>query len=93
MAAAPGVLAIDALVNAGGKPAKLFADTIARLDEVLRPTWSHGNPVDIIGDGPAGRFADALRALLKDKGCDAILVPNSRGNAAAHHPGRLWHQA
>ena len=31
-----------------------------RLDAVLPPTWSHGNPVDIVGDAPGRRYADAL---------------------------------
>ena len=35
---------------------------------VLPPTWSHGNPVDIIGDADAARYARALDALLDDRG-------------------------
>ena len=42
----------------------------------MPPTWSHGNPVDIIGDAPGSRYADALTALLDDPGVDAILVIN-----------------
>ena len=69
----PGVLATDALVSAGGKLAELSADTLAKLDDVLPPTWSHGNPVDIIGDAPGQRYSDALAALLQDGGTDAVL--------------------
>ena len=32
---------------------------LARLNAVLPPTWSHGNPIDIIGDAAAKRYADA----------------------------------
>jgi acetyltransferase len=39
-------------------------------------TWSHGNPVDIIGDAPGERYAKALEILLEDKGTDAVLVLN-----------------
>jgi hypothetical protein len=39
-----------ALAAQGGRPAELSPETIARLDRVLPPTWSRGNPVDIIGD-------------------------------------------
>jgi acetyltransferase len=72
----PGVMATDALIEAGGRLAELSPQTHAALDKCLPPTWSHGNPVDIIGDAPASRYADALQALLADKGTDAILVIN-----------------
>jgi acetyltransferase len=71
-----GVLAIDRLVDLGGVVADLSADTLARLDAVLPPTWSKGNPVDIIGDADAERYACALDALLVDPKNDAILVMN-----------------
>jgi acetyltransferase len=71
-----GVLATDALIEQGGHLAELSADTIARLNRVLPPTWSHGNPIDIIGDAPASRYRDALAALSEDDNVDAILVLN-----------------
>ena len=43
---------------------------------MLPPTWSRGNPVDIIGDAPGRRYADALGVLLEDPGVDAVLVMN-----------------
>jgi len=71
-----GVLATDALIDAGGRLADLAPETIARLNAALPPTWSHGNPVDIIGDAPGERYAAALEALLDDPGADAVLVLN-----------------
>jgi acetyltransferase len=73
----PGVLATDALIAAGGRLATLAPETVARLDKLLPPTWSRGNPVDIIGDAPGKRYADALGVLLADTGLDAILVLNA----------------
>ncbi|MEX2524764.1 MAG: bifunctional acetate--CoA ligase family protein/GNAT family N-acetyltransferase [Gammaproteobacteria bacterium] len=70
----PGVLATDALINGGGRLAEFSEQTIGDLDKVLPPTWSRGNPVDIIGDGGAERYVAALRILLKDKNYDAVLV-------------------
>ncbi len=72
----PGVLATDALIAMGGKLATLAPETIAKLDAVLPRTWSRGNPVDIIGDAPGPRYADALRILFDDTAADAILVLN-----------------
>ena len=71
-----GVLAADALAAAGGHLATLAPDTIERLGQVLPPTWSRGNPVDIIGDAPGERYAAALEALFADAGIDAFLVLN-----------------
>lgn len=69
----PGVMATDELICSGGSLASFSAPTLARLDELLPTTWSHANPVDIIGDAPASRYAGALRVLLQDTGSDAIL--------------------
>lgn len=70
----PGVLATDALISHGGHLAELSEDTLKELDEVLPANWSHGNPIDIIGDGDAERYVNALRVLLQDKSYDAILI-------------------
>ncbi len=70
----PGVLATDALVGSGGTLAELAPATLDQLDQVLPANWSHGNPVDIIGDAPGQRYSQALQALLRDQGVDAVLV-------------------
>ena len=71
-----GVLATDALLDFGGQLADLSQDTIAKLDTVLPPTWSHGDPVDIVGDAPGSRYADALTRLLDAPEVDAVLALN-----------------
>ena len=49
------MLATDRLDDLGGTLATLSAETNKLLDQVLPPTWSHGNPVDIIAH--KNRFA------------------------------------
>lgn len=71
-----GVLATDALSDFGGELAELDASTIETLDKALPPTWSHGNPIDILGDASGKRYNIALETLAKDKSRDAILVLN-----------------
>src|SRR6516225_2207665 len=71
-----GVLATDALIAAGGRLAELSSATIADLDRALPTTWSHANPVDIVGDASGTRYADALVTLIRDPGVDAILALN-----------------
>jgi acetyltransferase len=69
-----GVMAVDDLIEHGGVLAQLNDNTIAALDAVLPQTWSHSNPVDIIGDAPCERYDAALRVLLDAKEVDAVLV-------------------
>lgn len=71
-----GVLAADRLGDFGNDTAALSAATIARLDAALPATWSHANPVDIVGDANAMRFEIALSAVLDDPEIDAALVLN-----------------
>ena len=59
-AGGPGVLATDALIALGGELAELSAPTMQALDRVLPPHWSHGNPIDILGDADPERYAQAL---------------------------------
>jgi len=73
-AGGPGVMATDALISRGGKVAKLSPKTMEILDAVLPHFWSHGNPVDILGDAHADRYKAAIEACLKDDGVDGILV-------------------
>ncbi|MBC7470673.1 MAG: bifunctional acetate--CoA ligase family protein/GNAT family N-acetyltransferase [Ramlibacter sp.] len=68
-----GVLASDALSLGGGKLAELSPATLAALDACLPRTWSHGNPVDVIGDAPVERYRDAMRVLLAADEVDGVL--------------------
>lgn len=72
-----GVMATDTLIANGGHLADLPDGAVTRLDAVLPPTWSRANPVDIIGDAPDTRYADALDILLEDGEQDALLILNS----------------
>ncbi len=79
-----GVLATDRLIAEGGHLAELAPDTIKKLDTVLPATWSHANPVDIIGDAGAKRYADSVGVLMQDDNVDALLAiycPTAVGSA------------
>jgi acetyltransferase len=71
-----GVLVTDTLLQLGGTLAELSDATIAALNEVLPSGWSHGNPVDIIGDAPPERYAAALKILFDAAEVDSVLVMN-----------------
>ena len=68
-----GVMAADAASHAGVKLADLSEGTLQRLDAVLPANWSHGNPVDIIGDASVERYVQALQALNDDPAAGAVL--------------------
>ncbi len=68
-----GVVAADAASHSGVKLADLGEPTLQRLDALLPANWSHGNPVDIIGDAPVERYVQALQALNDDPAAGAVL--------------------
>lgn len=69
-----GVMATDDLMDYKGHLAELAPETVEALDDVLPRSWSHGNPVDILGDASGKRYADALQILFEDPGVDAVLA-------------------
>ncbi len=87
-----GVLAADQLITAGGRLAELNEETRAALDAVLPAAWSHGNPVDIVGDAGPDRYRAALGILLDAPEIDAIATmycPTGLGDPAAAAAGVL----
>jgi len=85
-AGGPGVMTTDALIARGGRLAALAPETIEELNQFLPECWSHGNPVDIVGDAPPERFSRTLETVLKDKNVDAVLViltPQAMNDATA----------
>lgn len=72
----PGVLATDALIGLGGRLATLSPNAMEKFNDLLPRIWSHGNPIDIVGDADGRRYADALNILLSDDENDAILILN-----------------
>lgn len=73
-AGGPGVLATDALIGTGGQLANLSDETLAALNQALPGHWSHGNPVDILGDADPDRYTQAIQAAIDDPNSDGLLV-------------------
>ncbi|MFQ5920238.1 MAG: acetate--CoA ligase family protein, partial [Thermoplasmata archaeon] len=70
----PGIMAMDALVRVGMEPAGLSKKTTAYLRARIPEEASPVNPVDLIADADAERYALAVEAVLKDKNVDALLA-------------------
>lgn len=73
-AGGPAVLATDAVVLNQAELTPLSTTTLEALDQVLPSAWSHSNPVDILGDASAERYAEAIDVLVKDPASDGLLV-------------------
>lgn len=73
-AGGPGVLATDALIGGGGVLSSISDDTMTALNAVLPAAWSHNNPIDVLGDAGADRYAQALEIASRDDNTDGLLV-------------------
>lgn len=73
-AGGPGVLATDAAALSGAHLAQLDPSTIAHLNAVLPPSWSHNNPIDVLGDADVRRYEKAIEHALLDKNVHGLLV-------------------
>jgi acetyl coenzyme A synthetase (ADP forming)-like protein len=60
-----GVLASDYSEKFGVALPQLSTDLLQELDRVLPPLWNRDNPLDIIGDGGADRFARVFDTLIR----------------------------
>jgi acetyltransferase len=73
-AGGPGVLATDTLLTTGGELAEVSQETMDKLSEFLPASWSHNNPIDIIGDASPERYAKSLEVAAQDPNSDGLLV-------------------
>ena len=73
-AGGPGVLATDALLQGGCELAELSEESMTAFNAFLPPAWSHGNPLDILGDAGPERYAKSLEIAAKDPNIDGMLV-------------------
>ncbi|MFH1422100.1 MAG: acetate--CoA ligase alpha subunit, partial [Planctomycetota bacterium] len=73
-AGGPGVIAADTCERSGIKLAALSLDTVNKLKEKLPSAASIYNPVDVLGDSLADRYAYTADVLLSDSGVDGLVV-------------------
>ena len=73
-AGGPGVMAVDRALELDVALASLSEGTIDKLNDRLPAHWSHGNPVDVLGDAGPDRFEVALEACLADDGVDGVIT-------------------
>jgi acetyltransferase len=84
-AGGPAVIATDALIAVGAELAALSAESLDALNRFLPAHWSHGNPIDILGDADPERYQRAAEIALADANSDGLLVilaPQGMANPA-----------
>lgn len=73
-AGGPGIMASDAIEHAGLRLAALSPETKQGLQAKLPPAASVANPIDVLGDAPAERYALAIEAALQDPNVNAVVL-------------------
>lgn len=73
-AGGPGVMAADALAEHGLGLSSLSEKTLSALNDILPPHWSHGNPVDILGDATPDRYVRVTDICFEAEEIDGMLV-------------------
>lgn len=67
-------MAADRATDLGLRLAELSGATVEALQGVLPANWSHGNPVDLIGDAGSARYRAATAACLADPNVDGLIA-------------------
>lgn len=83
-----GVVAAEACEQEGLEVPALSPATMEKLDALLPPRWSHGNPVDMTDVITTGKMVtfDCLWAVMEDENVDAVMLNGGIGHIA-YFPG------
>lgn len=73
-AGGPAVMATDFLSDYGVEPAILNPATIAKLDKILPPHWSRGNPIDMLGEASPEVYRQVVETCLDAAEIDGLLI-------------------
>lgn len=87
-----GVIATDAAEDVGLVLAKLSDETLKQIGAACPPTWSWGNPIDIIGDADTSRYANVLKAVGQAPEVKGIMVIAARQAATNLYEIAKWIQ-
>jgi len=85
-----GVIATDYAEDMGLELADLSQRTLEEIGKACPPTWSWGNPVDIIGDADTARYANVLKAVGQAPEVKGILVIAARQAATNLYEIAKW---
>lgn len=70
----PGVMATDRAAELGLQLPDISPSSMKKLNAFLPEHWSHGNPIDILGDATGERYTQALDICHTDPHYDGTLI-------------------
>ncbi len=73
-AGGPGIMASDACEENGITLAHIKQETVEELKTFLPSAGNFYNPIDVLGDALAQRYAKTFEVILKDRNINAVLV-------------------
>lgn len=73
-AGGPGIMMSDALELSGLEVVQIDEETKSQLSELLPPSASFNNPIDVLGDADKKRYGESLKVILKSKSVDGVIV-------------------
>ncbi|MFZ5450789.1 MAG: GNAT family N-acetyltransferase [Thermodesulfobacteriota bacterium] len=73
-AGGPGVMAVDALTRWQVEPATLSPETLQKLEEILPPYRTPGNPINLLGDATPERYAQAVKIGLEAPELSGLVI-------------------
>jgi acetyltransferase len=85
-----GVIATDYAEELGLELAELSKTTLDEIGKACPPTWSWGNPIDIIGDADTARYANVLKAVGQAPEVRGIMVIAARQAATNLYEIAKW---
>lgn len=89
-AGGPGILCTDALERKGLQLARFTTETTKALQDFLPDAASANNPVDVLGDALADRYAFALEKVALDPNVDGIIaIVTPQAMTDVHETGRV----
>ncbi|MHA2609371.1 MAG: acetate--CoA ligase alpha subunit [bacterium JZ-2024 1] len=73
-AGGPGIMATDTLIRMGSRLADLSPQTKEKLKQILPPTASTENPIDMIADAGENTYFNVLDTVLSEDTVDSVLT-------------------
>lgn len=73
-AGGPGVMTSDSFEKNGLKLAEIPKDVFEALNKILPQSWSHNNPIDILGDARPERYKAVLEKIAKERFYDFVFL-------------------
>lgn len=86
----PSAMAVDALLQRGGRLATLDENIVAQLQPLIHSGGRATNPINLLGDASPGTYQKVLQVLLQSNSVDNILIMQA---PSALTPGEVYADA